>query len=176
MSDRYWDSGCFLALFNNEIGRIDNCKSVLMAAERGDLRVITSALTLTEVIKIKGSKSLPPEQEDTIRAFFEHEWIVVRDVDRFIAEQARDFIWKHKLAPYDAIHLATAYKHKLQHLDAYDTDLTKLNGKIGSPPMAIGEPPVIPYQTELPAIEPGSKKAPKKLSAKIKKTKPRPAK
>jgi len=105
-----------------------------------------------------------------MRAFFEHEWIVVRDVDRFIAEQARDFIWGHKLAPYDAIHPATAYKHKLQHLGTYDNDLGRLAGKIGAPPMTIGEPLVIPYQAELPAIETGAKKLPKKRAAKIKKT------
>ena len=138
---------------------------MLLAAERGDLRIVTSALTLTEVIKIKG-KQIKVEDEDRIRAFFEHEWIIVRDVDRFIAEQARDFIWKHNLQPYDAIHLATAYKHKLQHLDTYDrADLGKLNGKVGAPAMKIGEPPLIAYQTELPEIEPG-KKNPKGKSRK----------
>lgn len=159
MSDRYWDSNCFIAIFENEIGRVDNCKSVLLAAKRGELRIITSALTLTEVIKIKG-KPIKAEAEDRIRAFFEHEWIIVRDVDRFIAEQARDFIWKHNLQPYDAIHLATAYKHKLRFLDTYDhADLGKLDQKIGSPQMTIGEPPLIPYQVDLPEIEPGEKKS-----------------
>lgn len=82
----------------------------------------------------------------------------MRDVDRFIAEQARDFIWKHKLQPYDAIHLATAYLMKLQHLDTYDrTDLGKLNGMLGSPSMQIGEPPLIAYQCDLPEIPPGEK-------------------
>lgn len=153
-----------MALFNNEAGRVDNCESVLLAAKRRELRIITSALTLTEVIKIKG-KPIAVDREDHIRAFFEHEWILVRDVDRFIAEQARDFIWKYGLQPYDAIHLATAYKHKIQHLDTYDTkDLGKLNGKLGTPPMKIGEPPVIPYQTDLPSIEPSKRKSAKKSS------------
>lgn len=159
MSDRYWDSGCFMAVFNKEAGRVENCQSVMYAAERGEIRIVTSALTLTEVIKIKGKESLPADAEDRIKAFFEHEWIVVRDVDRFIAEQARDFIWKHNLQPYDAIHLATAYRMKLQHLDTYDrADLGKLDGKLGAPPMKIGEPPLIPYQADLPAIPPGEKK------------------
>jgi predicted nucleic acid-binding protein len=147
-----------MAIFNNEAGRVENCQSILYAAERGELRVVTSALTLTEVIKIKG-KPLSASAEDRIRAFFEHEWLIVRDVDRFIAEQARDFIWKHNLQPYDSIHLATAYRMKLRHLDTYDrADLGKLDGRIGSPVMKIGEPPLIPYQTELPEIPPGEKK------------------
>ena len=159
MSDRYWDSGCFMAIFNKEVERVDKCESVLLAAERGELRIITSALTLTEVIKIKG-KPIKADAEDRIRAFFEHRWIIVRDVDRFIAEQARDFIWEHNLQPYDAIHLATAYKHKLRHLDTYDrADLGKLDQKIGSPQMIISEPPFFPYQTDLPEIEPGERKS-----------------
>ena len=155
-----------MAVFNKEAARLEACQSVLFAAERGELRIVTSALTLTEVIKIKG-KPTPVVDEDRIRAFFEHEWIIVRDVDRFIAEQARDFIWKYNLQPIDAIHLATAYKHKLQHLDTYDrSDLGKLDGKVSAPPMKIGEPPLIPYQTELPEIEPGEKK-PKSKARKI---------
>ncbi len=148
-----------MAIFNNETERVENCKSVLYAAERGELRIVTSALTLTEVIKIKG-KALSADAEDRIRAFFEHEWLIVRDVDRFIAEQARDFIWKHNLQPYDSIHLATAYRMKLLHLDTYDrADLGKLDGKVGSPLMKIGEPPLIPYQRELPEIPSGEKKS-----------------
>jgi predicted nucleic acid-binding protein len=150
-----------MAVFNKEPARHEHCQSVLYAAERGDLRIITSALTLTEVIKIKG-KPIPPDAEDKIRAFFEHEWIIVRDVDRFIAEQAREFIWKYSLQPYDAIHLATAYRMKLLHLDTYDrADLGKLNEKLGSPVMKICEPPLIPFQTEIPEIEPGKKTASK---------------
>lgn len=158
-----------MAVFNNEAGRVENCKSVMLAAERGELRIVTSALTLTEVIKIKGKESLKPNVEDTIRAFFEHEWIIVRDVDRFIAEDARDLIWKHGLQPYDAIHLATAKRLGLQSLDTYDrTDLGKLDGKIGVPLMKIGEPPLIPYQKDLPEIPPAPPKKRTKLRGKLK--------
>lgn len=170
MSDRYWDSNCFMAVFNNEAPRIEKCKSVLMAAERGELSIVTSALTLTEVIKIKGGKHLPQDAEDQIRAFFEHEWIVVRDVDRFIAEKARDFIWKYNLQPYDAIHLATAYRMKIQHLDTYDrVDFGKLDGKVGVPLMKIGEPPLIPFQIEIQEVEPRGKSS----NNKPRKTSPR---
>ena len=149
-----------MAVFNDEVGRVDKCRSVMYAAERGELRIITSALTLTEVIKIKGKQPLSASAEDTIKAFFEHDWIIVRDVDRFVAEQARNFIWTHNLKPCDAIHLATAYLMKLRHLDAFDRkDLGKLNGKLGALPMNIGEPPLIPYQHELPAIPPAEKKS-----------------
>src|SRR5205807_952051 len=75
--------------------------------------------------------------------FFEHSWIIVREVDRFISEQARDLIWKHNLKPYDAIHLATALDLKLSRMDSFDSDLTKLSGKLGSPRLEIGPPRIV---------------------------------
>lgn len=61
-----------MAFFNKKAGRHEQCQSALYASERGELRVITPALTMTEVIKIKG-KPIPPDAEDKIRAFFEHD-------------------------------------------------------------------------------------------------------
>ena len=99
---------------------------------------------------------------------------MVRDVDRFIAEQAREFIWKRNLQPYDAIHLATAYRMKLLHLDTYDrADLGKLSGKLGSPAMKISEPPLIPYQTEIPKIEPGQQTTSKSKRSAARKSGPK---
>lgn len=58
-----------MAVFNNETGRVENCRSVMYAAERSELRIITSALTLTEVIKIKGKEGMLASAEDRIKAF-----------------------------------------------------------------------------------------------------------
>jgi predicted nucleic acid-binding protein len=137
---RYWDSCAFLGYLSNEADKADKCEAVLSAAEEGKLDIVTSALTLTEVIKTKGGPALPKDQEQKIRNFFEHSWIIVREVDRFIAEQARDLIWAHGLKPYDAIHLATALNLKLSVMDTFDGDLIKLTSKLGNPRLAIGHP------------------------------------
>lgn len=96
---RYWDSDAFLGWLLNEHDKAPKCEGVLRAAEAGQLQIVTSALTLTEVIRLKGKPRLPRTQEDRIRAFFEHDWIVVRDVDRFIAEDARELIWSRNVQP-----------------------------------------------------------------------------
>lgn len=137
---RYWDSCAFLGYLNNEPDKADKCESVLQAAEEGKIDIVTSALTLTEVIKTKGGPAIPRDQEQKIRDFFEHPWIIVREVDRFVAEQARELIWAHGLKPYDAIHLATALNLKLAVMDTFDGDPIKLTGKIGSPRLVIAHP------------------------------------
>lgn len=47
---RYWDSDAFLGWLKAEPDKIDECRGVIRAAENGDLRLVTSSLTLTEVI------------------------------------------------------------------------------------------------------------------------------
>jgi predicted nucleic acid-binding protein len=148
---RYWDSGVFLALLLPEPERFPECRSVLKAAEKGHVQIVTSALTLTELIHLKGKPKLhKDEHEAKIRGFFQHQYIIIREVDRFIAEQARDLIWRHGLHPKDAIHVATALRWRIPILDTFDdTDLLPLNRKLGNPPLEIGHPHA-PEEPELP--------------------------
>jgi len=164
---RYWDSCAFLGHLSNETDKADKCEAVLSAAEEGRLDIVTSALTLTEVIKTKGGPALPKGEEQKIRDFFEHSWIIVREVDRFIAEQARDLIWAHGLKPYDAIHLATALNLKLAVMDTFDGDLMKLTGKLGNPRLAIGHPHI----AHTPDMFPVEKREAAKTHAKTRKKK-----
>lgn len=150
---RYWDSDVFLGWLMDDPEKAPSCQGVLAEAESGRLQIVTSALTLTEVIRLKGHARVPRGSEEKIRAFFEHDWIVVRDVDRFIAEEARDLIWGHNVQPKDSIHLATALGLKLSQFDTFDRGLHKLSGKLGNPPLAI-LPPNVPYQPDLDGMEP----------------------
>jgi predicted nucleic acid-binding protein len=69
-------------------------------------------------------------------------------VDEFIAEQARELIWNHSyLQSKDAIHAATALNMEIPVLDTFDSDLLKLDRRIGNPPLIIGQPHV-PYQPD----------------------------
>lgn len=146
---RYWDSDVFLGLFNEEKDKVEKCRGVIKLAEKEEITIVTSALTLTEVVWIKGLPRLSEESEDTIRRFFEQGYIAVRSVDRVIAEHARQLIWKHGVKPKDAIHVATALELELPILDTFDAELHKLDGKLGNPILRIG-PPDISYQESLP--------------------------
>jgi predicted nucleic acid-binding protein len=137
---RYWDSSVALAWLLPEQERRGACKSVIRAAERGEVQIVTSSITLTEVVKLKGSPTLTKEHEAKLRGFFLHQYILVREVDRFTAEEARELIWRYGLAPKDSIHVATALRAGMTVLDTFDKDLLKLSKKLGDPLLEICEP------------------------------------
>jgi predicted nucleic acid-binding protein len=152
---RYWDSSVFLAWLLPEPEREDMCRSVLRAAEEGELGIVTSALTLTEVIKLRGKPELKREHERRIADFFQNEYIILRNVDRFIALAAQRLVWEHNLAPKDSIHVATAIRWKVPVLDTFDDGLIALSGKLAfdesnpSSPLLQITAPHQPMQLEL---------------------------
>ena len=151
MDYRYWDSATFLGCLKSEPDRVPACRPVLEAAENGDVVLITSALTIAEVLWLKGQAKIEASQAKKVEAFFRHDWIVVREVDRFIAEEARDLVWWKKVKPKDAIHLATAMRQDvpIDQFDTFDNGLIKLSGSLGDPPLTIGVPslpPKLPFE------------------------------
>ena len=138
----YWDSCVFLAFLKNEKDKINDCISVLKAAENGQVIIVTSAITFIEVVKLeKGQPKLPKESEEKISDFFRHEWIYIYDVDRKVGELARELMWQYQaLKPKDATHVATAIKARVDVLDTFDDYLLKLSGEIGDPPLIIRKP------------------------------------
>src|SRR4051794_279678 len=94
--DRYWDSAAFLAFLRDEEGRADECQAVIQGAQHGEVRIVTSALTLAEVVVLPGHDRLDETVGKTIRALFANEWLVLRDVDRFIAQKAQDLVWAYR--------------------------------------------------------------------------------
>jgi len=140
MMRRYWDSCCFLGVLNKEPDKLAACRAVLREAKSGTVRIVTSALTLTEVLRPKGTTLIPLEDAEKIHRFFQHEWIVVYNLDRALAERARDVVWNHSVDHKDSIHVATALDAQVDQFDTYDGDLIALSGKVGNPPLTIGQP------------------------------------
>lgn len=145
---RYWDADPFIAWLTPEQEKADACEPVIHAAERGELVIVTSVLTLTEVIHLKNKAPLPRDVREKIEAFFRHEWIVVRQLDRFLAEDARELFWDGLVDSKDAVHVATALRvePRVVQLDTFDDGLIKRDGTIGDPPLRIGKPDM-PKQT-----------------------------
>ena len=116
---RYWDSCNWISLIaEDEVERADICQRILEDADAGNTVVITSAFTLAEVIKKKGNPILPESDENTIVRFFEQPYVLIHDVTRRVAEQARHLSRRYGLSPADAIHLATAL---LGNADFFET-------------------------------------------------------
>ena len=137
---RYWDSDCFIGWLGAETDKQDKCRGVLQKAADGELQIVTSVLTLAEVLKVKGEVPVPKERREEIDGFFKQSWIILRDVTPRIATKARDLVWDSSINPKDAIHVATALHFKLPRLDTFDTGLHKKDASLGDPVLRIGRP------------------------------------
>lgn len=140
---RYWDSNAFLAYFQEEAGRVDSCEAVLEAAERGTILLVTCALTLAEVLALRGKPRIAPtpEMKATVTAFFKNEYVSVQNISREVAELARDLVWDHGVKPKDAVHVASALVVEAPIFETFDKPLIRKSGKLGAPPLIIREPP-----------------------------------
>lgn len=136
----YWDSCAFLGWLQAEPDKMDLCSGTLDRAKAGEVGIITSALTLTEVLWTKGGPKLPEDKADTLRKFFRHSYIRLHNVTRGVAERAQDVVWNHNVKPKDAIHVATALELGVPTLETFDDGVLKLHGLIGTPPLVVRKP------------------------------------
>jgi predicted nucleic acid-binding protein len=148
MDRRYWDSDCFLGFLQAESDKEALCRAVLGDAEQGNVMIVTSALTIAEVLRLRGRTPLPKAVRQKVTDFFRNEYISIRNVTRRIAENARDLVWDNGIHPKDAIHVATALDARLSLMNTFDGDLIKKSAQLGRPPLLIGKPQP-PIQTEL---------------------------
>lgn len=137
---RYWDSNAFLGYLNGEPDKADSCEAVLAAAEDGHVVIVTSALTLAEVLFVKGHVSLGQEMRSKVSQVFRQPYISVQNVTRKIAELGRELYWDKNIRPKDAIHVATALVFNIPVLNTFDEHLLKRDGRIGNPGLRIEKP------------------------------------
>lgn len=145
---RYWDSDAFLGYLAEEEDKYDACQSVLEAASQGRVLIVTSALTLAEVLFVKKGPRVPREKRELVELFFKSAFISVQNVTRYTSEQARNLVWDYNIRPKDALHVATALQLGAPVLNTFDKGLLKHNGKIGTPALRI-ERPYEPGQANL---------------------------
>jgi len=136
----YWDSDCFLGHFQAEVGKAEKCDGVIQRAERGDVLIVTSALTLAEVLWMRGGLRISKEKAVVVQKFFRRSYIRVYNVTRKISEAAQTLVWDDNIKPKDAIHVATAIHLKVDALETFDEKLIKKSGTVGTPLLLIREP------------------------------------
>ena len=156
---RYWDSNTFLAYFQEEAGRVDSCEAVLSEAEKGTVLIVTCALTLAEVLALRGAERILPTPEMKLKVigFFKNEYVAVVNVSREVAELARDLVWDKGVKPKDAVHVACALSVETPIFETFDKPLIRKSLKLGGkPPMVVREPP-LPQAPGLPLHGGGNK-------------------
>lgn len=131
---------------NGETDKVSDCESVLKAAEDGHVLIVTCALTLAEVLFIKGGHKLDDSKRKKVETFFKADYISVQNVTRFVGELARDVFWDHGIKPKDAVHIAAAAIHKITIFNTFDGDLLDKNGLIVNGHTLTIEKPHLPRQ------------------------------
>ena len=141
----YWDTNCFLSWLNGEPERAPVLEALLDLAERGERSLVTSTLTLVEVVYAPSEQTGAPLDESgerAIDALFERALITFVDVHEGIARQARRLMrdaigrgWS--LGHADAVHLASAWAAGVEAFHTYDRALFKYRNIL---PFPIGNP------------------------------------
>src|SRR5208282_2015035 len=144
----YWDSDAFLGWLQAEQGKAELCAGTLKRADQGEVLIFTSALTIAEVLWMRGAPMIPQTKAEIVRKVFRRSSVRVRNVTRAISESAQDLVWTHGIRPKDAIHVATALDAGVAALETFDDQLLKKSGTIGNPALIIRKP-IAPAQTGL---------------------------
>jgi predicted nucleic acid-binding protein len=125
----YWDANAFLGLINAEPDKLPAAQDVWDASEKGLVTIITSALTVAEVIHAKSAGKVDPSKRQLVNDFFRRPNLVVEPLTRQMAEMARDVVWDYGIKPKDACHVATAAFHKISEFHTFDDPLIS-NGAV----------------------------------------------
>lgn len=141
----YLDSGVFISwLRDSDVGPLADgsvgdrrpaSEHVLLEAQNGNYKAVTSFFTMAEVYKKKGSPDYPgitltDEQNGKILKYFENEWIEWVLLDRLVAEEANRLLLRYKaqkLRPPDAVHLASALRAKCDVFLTWDGPLLAIS-------------------------------------------------
>jgi predicted nucleic acid-binding protein len=144
----YWDSDCFLGWFQEEYDKVELCQGTLARADAGEVLIVTSTLTIAEVLWMRHAPLIPEAKANLVRRFFRRSYMRVRNVTRAVSESAQDLVWSKGIKPKDAIHVATALDARVMALETFDDDLIGKSGQVGNPPLVIRRP-IPPEQWEL---------------------------
>ena len=129
----YWDSDLFISRIQRDGNRIGVLEPLTRAAERGEIRIVTSILAKAEcAFLLRGDDPLPEEQEQLIVDFFENPYLTVLPIDDFVCERARRILRANPgLRSVDAIHVATAVQADVPVLQAYDKAFFRAKNETG---------------------------------------------
>ena len=137
----YWDAQAFGGWLGGNKKQAEVCRNVLEAAQNGEVQLVTSALSLVQIVKPIGESGLEDEKLDTLQRFFLNSFILIRPLDRETAQLAQKLLLEHPALHLEqAIHAATALNGGIRILETFDPGLLALHNQIGQPPLIIRLP------------------------------------
>ena len=115
----YLDSCIFLNVIKHELDFWAESLKILLAADRGDIRLVASTLVLIEVAGWNGEVAI--NGRDKMIDQYLRDSIEWHEVDLFVAREAQKYCDnKMRMRGPDATHLATAVRAKVDYLMTWD--------------------------------------------------------
>lgn len=150
---RYWDACVFISILKGDHKTHKDILSELRnEAKLGNMKIVTSTLTLAEVVKPRqcDGRQLTQSERRLVEDSFKDNNIILLDVTQKITVRSREIQWGTNVKPVDAIHLATAEYAKVDFFDTFDAKyaLNNLNDFSWIHPFVIGPPQKM--QVEIP--------------------------
>lgn len=140
----YWDTCNFISILKRDDPHYKKCIETIQEAEEERIKIVTSAITLAGVVKIGGKRQpafLESDESKLIETFFKNEYIIFRDFDRKTAEMSREISWRYKLKGFDAMHVATAIRAKVDFFETTDAFIIKkMSNQLNDPTIIFREP------------------------------------
>ncbi len=126
----YLDSSVFLAFLNGNEQYSPHAKSTIEAAERGELEVWTSYLTMAEVTKRRGLQfPRATNDERNVTQLFQNPVIKFVAIEYVVGVYSQQIIWDFQKQPRDALHLAAAVFAKCEVVYAIDGGMFEVNSR-----------------------------------------------
>jgi len=155
-----WDSCVIIDAIQKTEGRYQYIEPMITKAQKGELLIVISLHSVTEVLYLRdlASQGMPQsQQDDLIAQWLGNSYILKRTADTPIVDKARRLRITHQgLTQTDAIILATALVNNVDTLVTYDNNgkkgrvsLLGLDGVIGDPPLRIKTPDEFSLQGEI---------------------------
>lgn len=131
----YWDANAWIAYIRKEMPAPNNkikdarytmCREVLERAESGEIEIVTSAFTLSEVCKRRDEAYSPAQN---LTAFFDQKYIILMPVDKRVGLKAQHLQLSGVggLRPQDATHVASALVGDVPILHTFDKGMRDLD-------------------------------------------------
>jgi len=157
----YLDANVYIAAISGpqaaDPAKVQLAAEILQLAEQGMFQVFASTFIEAEVIKPAGSAvPLTQTQEGTIEAYFNRDCFVWIEVDRPIAQKARQIARDHSgFRPPDAVHVASALRANCDQLLTWDENLNNKGAGRTIETLYICPPHLAGYQASfLPPVLP----------------------
>jgi predicted nucleic acid-binding protein len=126
----YWDTTTWIDLHNEPVTiPAGPCRTLWTAVEKGSIELLFSAITIAEVLNKPddGSPRPWPDPNDFDK-IFDHDRLVLVQVDRAVAERVRSIRRRISIKTPDAIHIACALHYNADQLISRDAGVLKAHG------------------------------------------------